>query len=97
MKEIENISKILKSISSPIKLRIINIIQENPKSLNEIQEIISKEFKIKYSQTTYKHVENLVQNNLVDKYYDKKQKVIKYKSKFRKIIIDFTKLIIIKN
>ena len=79
MEETNILSKILKTISSPVKLRILNLLCKKEMSLNEIQTVISKEYNIKYPQTTYNYIETLVENNLIEKEYSQEEKVIKYK------------------
>ena len=86
MEETKKLSKILKVISSPVKLRILNLLCKKELSLNELQSPIAKEFDIKYPQTTYNYLENLVEKGLVEKIYNQNQKVIKYhiiKKKFK--------------
>ena len=92
MKNSFGLSKILKTISSPVKLRILNLLCEKAMSLNEIQKFISKEYDIKYPQTTYNYIEVLVENGLILKEYNQEEKVIKYKIISRTFKIDFDNL-----
>ena len=89
MDEFRLVSKILKTISSPVKLRILNLLCKNEMSLNEIQTFISKEYHIKYPQTTYNYIETLVDNNLVEKKYNQQEKLIKYKIISKNLNINF--------
>ncbi|MEE9378393.1 MAG: hypothetical protein V3V33_10195 [Candidatus Lokiarchaeia archaeon] len=89
MEETKKLSKILKTIGSPIKLRILNLLCNKEMSLNEIQIFIFKEYDIKYPQTTYNYIETLVDNNLVEKKYSQQEKVIKYKIIGKKLKINF--------
>jgi len=92
MEETNVLSKILKTISSPVKLRILNLLCKKKMSLNEIQTFISKEYNIKYPQTTYNYIETLVDNNLVEKEYSQQEKVIKYKIIGKNLNINFEKI-----
>lgn len=92
MEETKKLSKILKTIGSPIKLRILNLLCNKEMSLNEIHTFISKEHDIKYPQTTYNYIETLVDNNLVEKKYSQQEKVIKYEIIGKNININFEDL-----
>lgn len=92
MEEFKLVSKILKTISSPVKLRILNLLCKNEMSLNEIHTIISKDYSIKYPQTTYNYIETLVDKNLVEKKYSQREKVIKYKIIGKNLYINFEKI-----
>ncbi len=89
MENTYKLSKILKTISSPVKLRILNLVCKKEMSLNEIQSFISKEYNIKYPQTTYNYIETLVENNILEKKYNQKEKVIKYKLIGKNLNINF--------
>jgi len=89
MKKIDNISKILKIISSPVKIRILNLLVDKKLSLQDIHSVIFKEFKIKYPQTTYNYIEDLVEIKLVKKSYDQQDKLLKYSLINKKLIINF--------
>ena len=89
MELINNLSKTLKTISSPVKLRILNLLCKEEMSLNEIQSFISKEYGIKYPQTTYNYVESLVNINLIEKNYNQQEKLIKYKIIGKNLNINF--------
>ena len=88
----DRLSKILKAISSPVKLRILNLLCKKEMSLNELQSPIAKEFDIKYPQTTYNYLENLVEKGLVEKIYNQNQKVIKYHIIKKKFQLNFQDL-----
>ena len=79
MESYSKLSKIIKELSSPIKLRILNLLCQHEMSLNELHKFIFKEYDIKYPQTTYNYIEKLVKNNIVIKIYDQEEKYIKYK------------------
>jgi len=89
MENTYKLSRILKTISSPVKLRILNLLCNKEMSLNEIQSFISKEYNIKYPQTTYNYIETLVENNILEKKYNQKEKVIKYKLIGKNLNINF--------
>ena len=92
MEETKKLSKILKVISSPVKLRILNLLCKKEMSLNELQSPIAREFDIKYPQTTYNYLENLVEKGLVEKIYNQNQKVIKYHIIKKKFQLNFEDL-----
>lgn len=87
------ISKIIKALSSPVKLRILNFLCKGNESLNEIHNVIHKEFSIKYPQTTYNYLENLVENKFLTKSYDQKEKLIKYSVNGKNFHFDFENLV----
>ncbi len=89
MSQPEELSKLLKAISSPVKLRILNLICAKSMSLNEIQKFIAEEFNIKYPQTTYNYLEKLVEIEIVKKKYDQESKLIKYELMGSQLIINF--------
>ncbi len=88
----DRLSKLLKVISSPVKLRILNLLCKKEMSLNELQSPIAKEFDIKYPQTTYNYLENLVEKGLVEKIYNQNEKVIKYHIIKKKFQLNFEDL-----
>ena len=92
MEETKKLSKILKVISSPVKLRILNLLCKKEMSLNELQSPIAKEFDIKYPQTTYNYLEILVENGLVEKLYNQNEKVIRYHIIKKKFQLNFEDL-----
>ena len=88
----DRLSKIRKAISSPVKLRILNLLCKKEMSLNELHSPIAKEFDIKYPQTTYNYLENLVEKGLVEKIYNQNEKVIKYHIIKKKFQLNFEDL-----
>lgn len=92
MDSLEKLSKILKVISSPVKLRILNLLCKKEMSLNELHPPIAKKFDIKYPQTTYNYLENLVEKRLVEKIYNQNEKVIKYHIIKKKFQLNFEDL-----
>ena len=89
MEKFRTQAKILKTIASPVKLRLIDIISKNSLTLKEIHKIIFKDFKIKYPQTTYNYLERLISIGLITKYYDQVDKNLKYRLIKSKYIINF--------
>jgi Fe2+ or Zn2+ uptake regulation protein len=92
MEKYREISQWLKNIKSPVKLGIIKTLCEDELSLNELFEKVSPIFEIKYPQTIYNYLEDMIKIGLIKKFYDNNEKLIKYKSKVKRLSIDFEKL-----
>lgn len=79
------IDEILSTLNSRTRREVLRIIATEPKNVKEVFEALEKRgFKIKYRESVYKALENLVGSGLVDKFY-KENKGICYRLLVRKI------------
>ena len=91
MTEIENRTAIiLRALDSEVRRELIKIaLSKGPLDAdNYYNEILARNFQIKYKESVYKELQLLVEAELLDKYYDIKSKKIKYKLSANKVIID---------
>ena len=80
--------KVIQILSLKTRREILRTIVSRPKTLMEIYEELQerKSTPIKYRESVYKALEKLVSVGLVEKTYDKR--IVRYKSKFSKIVAD---------
>lgn len=82
--------KVFSALSSKTRLEILRILSAKPYSIGEIlSDLQKKGYGIKYRESIYRALEKLVAAGLVEKYYDKEEKGIKYKLIKTKLEIDF--------
>lgn len=83
----ENLFSVL---SSKVRIEILNILASKSGSVKDIlKELQTRSILIKYRESVYRDLEKLVGTGLVEKYYDNKDKGIRYRLLITKIQVDF--------
>lgn len=75
---LEDLNKKFCVLSNRMHLKILLLLEEKPRTNEEIYSILNSEGLVKYSGSSYKAVEKLVKNQLVNKKYDSETKRIIY-------------------
>ena len=82
------IDKILSTLNSATRREVLRIIAMEPKNVKEVFAALTQRgLKLKYRESVYKALQNLVDSGLVDKSY-KENKGICYRLLVRKIELD---------
>jgi Fe2+ or Zn2+ uptake regulation protein len=82
--------RIFSALSSKTRLEILRILSAKPGSVIQIlDELKKRDYGIKYRESVYRALEKLVAAGLVEKYYDKEERGIKYRLVKTKLEIDF--------
>ena len=82
--------KIFSALSSKTRIEILRILAEKPSSIMDVLgELGRRGFKIKYRESVYRSLEKLTSAGLVEKYYDKKERGIRYRLIKIKLEVDF--------
>ena len=81
---------IFSNLNSEIKLDILQILSGEPSSVKEVMNyLIIKSYDVKFRESIYRYPEKFTEINLVEKYYDVENKVIKYRIKKDKMVYNF--------
>jgi Fe2+ or Zn2+ uptake regulation protein len=73
-------SKIFCALGSKTRLEVLRILAEKPRSNAEVLDELNKRgYQLKYRESTYRALEKLMSAGLVEKYYDKKERGIRYR------------------
>jgi len=82
--------RVFSALSSKTRIEILRILAVKPSGVMEIlDELRRRGFGIKYRESVYRALEKLTAAGLLEKYYDKKQKGIRYRLVKTKLEIDF--------
>jgi len=68
----------LESLSNPLHLQILIILEDGPKTNNQIFFILKNDGLIKFPASSYKAIEKLTRNGIVQKKYDSQRKRVTY-------------------
>lgn len=82
--------KIFSALSSKTRIEILRILTAKPSGVTQIlNELEKRGFGIKYRESVYRALEKLAAAGLVEKYYDRKEKGIRYRLVKTKLEMDF--------
>jgi DNA-binding HxlR family transcriptional regulator len=86
-RDARTLARIANSLKNEKRVKVLKELTGGPKSLSELFEKLSTE--IKYNDSLYRYLEDMVETGLVNKKYDVKRKRILYELKVDQITIDF--------
>ncbi|MGD0495478.1 MAG: winged helix-turn-helix domain-containing protein [Candidatus Bathyarchaeia archaeon] len=82
--------KIFAALSSGTRIEIIKILAVKSKTVREVLDQLNlRGFQIKYRESVYRALEKLAAAGLVEKYYDNRERDIRYRIVRSKIDFDF--------
>ncbi len=74
----EKVVELSKKLSSETRLKIIEILDDDQLSFQEVRDVYEDKYEDIRRETVYRELENLNESNLVEKKYDEENKVITY-------------------
>ncbi len=78
-----------RALNSDLRRELLKVAFDGPLDAEGFYNAVaSRGFSIKYVESVYKELQNLVEAGLLDKYYDLKSKKIFYRLKASQIVID---------
>jgi DNA-binding transcriptional ArsR family regulator len=82
--------RIFSALSSKTRIEILRTLAEKPSSIMDVlDELGRRGFKIKYRESVCRSLEKPTSAGLVEKYYDKKERGIRYRLMKAKLEVDF--------
>lgn len=81
----EKLVKIGKSLSHPVRIKLLQILHDKEMTLKEIHELMPE---IKYKDNIFRHLETLKNSGFVQQFYNDKKKKLVYKVKADTFIVN---------
>jgi Fe2+ or Zn2+ uptake regulation protein len=81
--------RVFSALGSKTRIEILRILAAKPSGVKEIlNELNKRGFEIRYRESVYRALEKLVAVGLIEKFYDKKEKAIRYHLVKAKLEVD---------